>query len=81
MTAEMTAEVATTAHWQPRRITLIGDQAVVERTCRQWEDEGWRVVTVEPAEPTVAGHECHRVTVLVPRGEHAAALSQARFAV
>jgi hypothetical protein len=52
--------------WDQRTITLIGDRAQVERICAEWRREGWQVLTVDKAEPTLAGHPTHVVRVAVP---------------
>jgi hypothetical protein len=52
--------------WDQREITLIGGRADVERICRDWEAEGWQVMTIDDGPPSAAGHRTHMVRVAVP---------------
>lgn len=52
--------------WDQRTITLIGERPEVERICEEWRTEGWQVMTIDPGQPTAAGHVTHVVRVAVP---------------
>lgn len=54
------------APWEQRTIALIADRAGTDRVCSDWEAEGWLVMTIDVAEPTVTGHPVHVVRVAVP---------------
>jgi hypothetical protein len=52
--------------WDQRTIMLVGERPEVQRICREWEDVGWQVMTIDQGPPTDAGHATHVVRVAVP---------------